>query len=581
MKSVEQTLLDALSLEAPWSLIETFAELPRWRPEDVNVGGDVIAERLAALGVPVDVHRPEIFLSIPISASVEAAGETHRAKPPSMSVSVPGGLSGDLVYLGADLKNLRSYSKDVRELFGDSFTSWDEVRSRIAGRILVTEGFGNPALTQLAEEWGAVGLISVNPGIDIHWGTCTTIWGTPDLDDLPRKPKIPVVSVNNPSGQALIALAREGGSATIRTEMQEGWYPQAIPTVHIPGASEPERFVFVHGHYDSWDVGIGDNATGDATLLELARVLWHNRQSLRRSVRIAWWPGHSTGRYAGSTWYADAFALDLDENCVAQINCDSPGCRWATSYHQTTCMPEMQPFVTQVIEEVTGTAPQFKRPNQAGDYSFNNIGLSSYYMLSSTMPNDVRAEKGYYDVSGCGGNIAWHTENDTIEIADRDVLMTDMKIYLLSVLRHANAPVLPADWTRATREYRATIAGYQEAAGDRFDLDPAQRATTALEEALDRLYAGIDGGTVDEAAANTVQMALSRILVPLHFTAGPRFTHDPAYTAPPLPVLYPATALPEHGPDTIGFAKTQLMRGLNRYVAAVNDARRLVEWAAR
>ena len=71
MNSVEQTLLDSLSVDAPWSLIETFAELPRWRPDDVNAGAEVIAERLAALGVPVDVHRPEIFLSIPISASVE------------------------------------------------------------------------------------------------------------------------------------------------------------------------------------------------------------------------------------------------------------------------------------------------------------------------------------------------------------------------------------------------------------------------------------------------------------------------------------------------------------------------------
>ncbi len=579
MNTVEQTLLDSLCLDAPWSLVEAFAELPRWRPEDVNASAEVIADRLKALGVPVEMHRPNVFLSVPISASVEAAGETHRAKPPSMSISAPDGISGELVYLGANVKNLRSYSRDVRELFGDSFTSWDDVKARIAGRILVTEGFGNPALTQLAEEWGAIGLIAVNPGIDIHWGTCTTIWGTPDLDDLPRKPTIPVVAVNNPSGRALIALAQNGGEATIRTEMQEGWFDQAIPTVHIPGAGESERFVFVHGHYDSWDVGIGDNATGDATLLELARVLWQNRQSLRRSVRIAWWPGHSTGRYAGSTWYADAFAIDLDENCVAQINCDSPGCRWATSYHQTTCMPEMQPFVTQIIEHVTGAPPKFKRPNQAGDYSFNNIGLSSYFMLSSTMPNDVRAEKGYYDVSGCGGNIAWHTENDTLEIADRDVMMTDLKIYLLSVLRHANAPVLPADWTQATREFRATIAGYQEAAGHRFDLDPAQLATTELEQALDHLYAAIDAGAVSEDAANTVQMGLARILVPINFTRGVRFSHDPAYTAPPLPVLHAAVDLSEHGDDTIGFAKTQLMRGLNRFVSAMNDARRLVESA--
>ena len=64
------------------------------------------------------------------------------------------------------------------------------------------------------------------------------------------------------------------------------------------------------------------------------------------------------------------------------------------------------------------------RPPQAGDYSFNNIGLPSFFMLSSTMPDALREEKDYYDVSGCGGNIAWHTENDTLEIADRDILLT-------------------------------------------------------------------------------------------------------------------------------------------------------------
>ena len=91
--------------------------------------------------------------------------------------------------------------------------------------------------------------------------------------------------------------------------------------------------MLVHGHYDSWDVGVGDNATGDATLLELARVLWANTGSLRRSVRIAWWPGHSTGATPAQPGLPTAFAIDLDENCVAQVNCDSPGCRWATSFH--------------------------------------------------------------------------------------------------------------------------------------------------------------------------------------------------------------------------------------------------------
>jgi hypothetical protein len=581
MRDSEQVFLSEVSTAEPWALIERFATMPRWRPEDVNRAADHLEGRLRRFGLPVEMHAPKVWLSIPHGASVEAGGQTFRAKAPSSARSVPDGVTGELVYLGANLANLRSYSKNVRDLFGASIGSVAEARAKLTGKILLTEGFGNPALTAFAEEWGAIGLIAINPGVDIHWGTCTTIWGTPDLDDLPRKPKIPVAAVNKASGEKLVALARQGARATIRTELEEGWFVQKIPVVQIPGAEEPEKFVLLHGHYDSWDVGVGDNATGDATLLEIARVLWAHRDRLKRSVRIAWWPGHSTGRYAGSTWYSDAFAMDLATNCVAQVNCDSPGCRWATSYHQTTCMSEMQAMVAAVIEEIAGVAPKFKRPNQAGDYAFNNIGISSHYMLSSTMPEQLRAEKNYYAVSGCGANIAWHTENDTLEIADREVLERDIQIYLLSVLRHANADLLPADWRATAAEFSATIERYQEAAGNRFDLSPAREITEKLHAALDRFYATAGRGALDLDRANEVQMRLARILVPINFAREPRFRHDPAYNCPPLPTLQTAAELSEHSDETLGFAKTQLMRGQNRYMAALDEALALVEGALR
>ncbi|MEN8935381.1 MAG: M28 family peptidase, partial [Planktotalea arctica] len=451
--------------------------------------------------------------------------------------------------------------------------------ARLLGRILLTEGFGNPALTALAEEWGAVGVVAMNPGVDIHWGTCTTIWGTPDLDDLPRKPKIPVVSVNKDSGADLIAQAKQGGSATIRTVMEEGWFEQAVPVVEIQGTIDPDSFVLLHGHYDSWDVGVGDNATGDATMLEIARVLWEHRGDMRRSVRIAWWPGHSTGRYAGSTWFADHFAQDLDQNCVAQVDCDSPGCRWATSYHQTTCMAEMQPLVKSVIQEVTGQTPIFKRPNQAGDYSFNNIGLSSFYMLSSTMPDDIRARKGYYAVSGCGGNIAWHTENDTLEIADKDILLTDIRIYLMSVLRLAQSKVLPVDWRMLTAEFAETLTKYQTASGTGFDLSEAAHGVASLDAALERFDAGIASGSVPSETANSIRRDLARILVPLNYIRTSRFRHDPAITRPPLPLLDVALNLAEQDDVIRGFALTQGVRARNRVVAELRAARKLVDAA--
>ena len=571
ISGLEQRFLDEVGLDLPWSLVERFSQMPRWRPEDVNRGADIIVEKLAEAGVPVEVHAPEIYLSIPYAASVSAGGVTYRAKPPSSSLSVPGGRTGKLVTLKANPKALRSYNRDVSTLFGGSIASIEAVRALVAGNIVVMQGFGNPALTSLIEEWGGIGLIAVNPGIDIHWGTCTTIWGSPDLEDMPRKPKIPVVAVNNPDGQKLIALAEAGGEATIRTDLVEGWFAQKIPVVSIPGTEEPEKFVLLHGHYDSWDVGVGDNATGDATLLELSRVLWSKRADLKRGVKLAWWPGHSTGRYAGSTWFTDAFAMELDRHCVAQINCDSPGCRWATSYHDTRAFTESAAIATQAILDIVPDAVvRTQRPPQAGDYSFNNIGLPSFFMLSSTMPDELRHEKHYYDVSGCGANIAWHTENDTLEIADRDVLLTDMKIYLLSALRVANAETLPFDWVATCDEFLGTIAEYQTASKGLADLSRATEATLALKADLEAL-------TTEPARRNAVVMELSRVLVPINYTRAQRFRHDPAYTVPRLPTLAVAAELPGFGDDHMRrVAQVELMRGLNRYLAAIDQARRIV-----
>lgn len=570
MTSPFSHLTDQVTLDAPWSLVEAFSTMPRWKPVDVEVAAHDIEKRLEELGVPVTLLESNLHLSIPYTASVTAGGTTFNAKPPAYARDCREGLTAPLVHVPA------TFSSSINTLFVKSQDAEASTEDNIRGKIVISEGFSFPGKILEFEQKGALGVIAINPGADSHWGICTSIWGTPDLDDLPRKPTIPVAAVNNPDGQKLLEIAKAGGDVMIKTQMEEGWYKSLVPVVEIPGSEEPEKFVLLHGHYDSWDVGVGDNATGDATMLEIARVLWANKGDLKRTVRIAWWPGHSTGRYAGSSWYADTFALDLDDNCVAQVNCDSPGCRWATEFRDVSWMKEAEVYCQKVIKEVTGLESHGERPHRAGDYAFNNIGLSSFFMLSSTMPEALRKEKDYYAVGGCGGNIAWHTEHDLMEIADRDILLRDIKVYLAAVLGVANAGVLPFDWRPQVSEFSETIATYQKAAGDLADLGLAADAVRKLSAALDAFYGAIESESLAPKPANEVIQRLARILVPVNHTNQPRFRHDPALPVLPLPAIAVAQELPNHGPETLGFAQTQMVRGTNRVAAALNDATRLV-----
>jgi N-acetylated-alpha-linked acidic dipeptidase len=570
MNDSEKALLDQVDIGMPWALVETFATFKREHPDDVNRGMDEVISRLRAEGVEVDVHEPELYLSLPGKARVEAGGQTFRAKPPAYAVNAPQGLSGSLVYIPS------TSNMDEEDAFESQLEASPEMIEKVRGKIVLTEGFASPAIISLMGDCGAVGVIAINPGVDIHWGICTTIWGIPGTDDLPRKPTIPAAAVNADSGEALKKIASKGGEATVFTEMEEGWFRSKLPEITIRGTDEPEKYVLLHGHLDSWDVGVGDNATGDATMLEIARVLWANRDKLRRTVKICWWPGHSTGRYAGSTWYSDTNALDLDANCVAQVNCDSPGCRWATEFLNVSVFPEAHDFLAGVIREVAGKELHSERPHRAGDYSFNNIGLSGYLMLSSAMTDAHREELGYYAVGGCGMNIAWHTENDTLEIADKEILLHDIKVYLLAVFRNANAKILPFDWRATAREFQATIDSYQSEAGTAFDLADARKAADALLIDIEGFYDRVAAGEVPERDANIVIQELARILIPVNFNRSARFRHDPALTIPPLPALDVASKIAGMDGNSQGFARTQLVRGQNHVIAEFRAAQTLI-----
>jgi N-acetylated-alpha-linked acidic dipeptidase len=582
LTAFEQQLLDQLNLDLPRKVLDKFQTLIRESGSaDEKEAFQYLGQLLQEANVPYTFYYPKIYLSVPVSASVEVHGEeplTMRAKTPAFSNSTEG-LTGELVYIaaGAESNEMDIFSLDVLDRQG-----------AVEGKIVVSEGFAMPARVKYFAERGALGSIFINPGKHIHDGICTPIWGSPDLDNYDQEPDTVATAVNNEDGQKLIELAKKGNvQVTLKTELKKGWFECPLLDIQIEGTEEPEKFVLLHGHLDSWTYGLGDNATGDAALIEMARVLYHNRDQLKRSVRIAVWPGHSTGRYAGSTWYADYFGLDLDENCVAQVNCDSPGCRWATSYEFLDWTEEVEQHCQTAIRDAIQKPSKGNRPVRAGDYSFNNIGITSYYMLSSTLPPEVAEEKGYYPVGGCGGNIEWHTEDDLIHIVDEDILMKDMKMYLLSVVRNVNAILLPYDFTKTVQTHLETIKAYQEAVKDAFSLAGVQADAEKLlqqVEAFNQKLQQIDATSLQDPQvkeANERLLELGRELIRINYSKAGKFRHDPALNIPALPDIAPATELHDHQPDSHLYNVTlnHLLRGSNRVASTYRKlSRRLSQF---
>ena len=215
------------------------------------------------------------------------------------------------------------------------------------------------------------------------------------------------------------------------------------------------------------------------------------------------------------------------------------------------------------------------RPPQAGDYSFNNIGLPSFFMLSSTMPNALREEKGYYDVSRLRRQHRLaHRERHAGDRRPRHPAHRHEDLPAVGAAHRqcrGAAVRLGGDLRRIPGDHRRVREGVagngRPCAGACRDRGTEGRAWRGLVQA-------------PVARRNAVLAELARILVPVNYTREPRFRHDPAYTVPPLPTLAVAAELPEF---TDG-ARAALRAGrvdarAEPLLAAMEQARRLVEAA--
>lgn len=579
---IEKALLDEVSLEVPKAVLERFSTLIRESgSEDERIAAQFLTNYLEEWGVPLKVHQPELYLSIPKKAYLKVSApiqKEFRVKTPSFSVATGDqALTGEVIYIST------GYAKGINDIFGSAI---DPNLGNLEGKIVLTEGYPMPAKVQEFTEKGVQAMIFISPGKNIHEGICTPIWGAPDLDNINDEPKIVVLAINKQDGEELKELiaANEKVEIEFRTYLEKDWMTCPVIDILIEGTEEPEKYVLLHGHLDSWHEGIGDNATGNAALLEMARIFYKHHHQLKRSVRIAVWTGHSTGRYGGSTWFVDQFGLDLDQNCIAQVNCDSPGCIDATSYEYMMWMSEVDEFCKNVVKDAVGLPAKGTRPLRAGDYSFNNIGITSFFMLSSSMPEELLKEKGYYPVGGCGANIEWHTEEDLMHVADLSILEKDIKVYLMGVFRAANTTIHPFNFVHTAEEFLATIQSYQDQAGSHFDFTLALNEAKALREDLVAFYekiASLKSLVITDPQvkkANSVIEKLARILVTINHTRKGKFRHDPALNVPALPDIAPAAGFKQliEGSHEYKVLKTHLTRGQNRVVWALREARELL-----
>jgi N-acetylated-alpha-linked acidic dipeptidase len=585
--SLEDKLRGAVSARRLHAHLRKFSTLHRETgAPDERAAVDYIAETLRADGIDVTVHEFRGFVSLPRDASIEVLSPSAAGipcRPRSFGANTPPeGLEGELVFVGS-LEEDRS-----KMIFARTGEEGDYDGKDVRGRIVLGTA-GGPDGVKRAYDHGAIAYIHMWPsGEDaIHEMIVTSIWGTPTPESIGRLPKIPALSIKKADGERLREMMA-GGPVRVRihARAETGWRTLPLAVADIPG-QDPD-FLLVGAHIDSWYEGVTDNATGDACLMEMARAFKKQQKKLRRGVRFAWWPGHSHGRYAGSTWYADAAFDELRRRALGYLNIDSPGVRHTEIFDCRYNMGEVEDLMKRTVPEVTGQSANIRRPFKAGDQSFWGVGLPSFGAFRM-LPLD-HADRA--TVGGSGAGWWWHTPADSLEKADAEILAKDTQLYLTIAARVVAPAVLPFNFVPAARDFSTLLGELAQAARGAVALDDlAAKAGEfgALAARLEDVRADLEGATAGrrpagKAAARIARlnrglMALSRIINPVLYTVEGPYDHDPALQAPMLPGLQAAKKLAALDPhsDDYGFLSTRLVRERNRVADALHNATEHIE----
>ncbi len=126
-----------------------------------------------------------------------------------------------------------------------------------------------------------------------------------------KLPTVPAVNLLRKQFEEIVAWLKDGKAVTLEFDIRNYFKKGPINLYNviadIPGVEQPDEYVIVGGHIDSWDgaTGTTDNGTGVATALEAARILMKAGAKPRRTIRFMVWSGEEQG-LLGSAAYVKA-----------------------------------------------------------------------------------------------------------------------------------------------------------------------------------------------------------------------------------------------------------------------------------
>uniref|UniRef100_A0A3Q2LHU4 N-acetylated alpha-linked acidic dipeptidase 2 n=1 Tax=Equus caballus TaxID=9796 RepID=A0A3Q2LHU4_HORSE len=248
----------------------------------------------------------------------------------------------------------------------------------------------------------------------------------------------------------------------------------------IRGSVEPDRYVILGGHRDSWVFGAIDPTSGTAVLQEIVQSfgkLMSKGWKPRRTIIFASWDAEEFG-LLGSTEWAEENAKTLQERSIAYINSDSS---IEGNYTlRVDCTPLLYQLVYQLTKEISSPDDGFENKSLYESWlekdpssenknfpRINKLGSGSdfeaYFQRLGIASGRARYTKNR--ISTCSYPV-YHTIYETFELVENFYDPTFKKQLSVAQLRGAlvyelaDSKIIPfniQDYAKALKNYATSI----------------------------------------------------------------------------------------------------------------------------
>jgi carboxypeptidase Q len=234
--------------------------------------------------------------------------------------------------------------------------------------------------------------------------------------------KIPGAALSNPDADLLVNQFKRGKPVEVYLKLTSQRKDNVAVTSanvigEITGSENPEEFVVMGAHLDSWDVGTGalDDGIGVSVTMAAASLIAKLPQRPKRSIRVILFAGEEVG-LVGANQYMEKNSKNIDKHVI--------GVEWDFANGR---IYDMRPGVgPQSLNNIRDLAKLIAPMGVSLNPQNNGKGSSDIRpIVAAGMPAMNFSANGldYFDYH--------HTENDTLDKVDQEALPQNTAVYAM------------------------------------------------------------------------------------------------------------------------------------------------------